>query len=140
MTFENLQNEAIFALKNKDKFRRETISALVGAVKNLAINKGCRENIPEEIVNEALLKEQKTINEMIETCPATRTDLLQIYNAKKEIIDSFAPKLLSDEAEISKFILSLGIEISKANRGNIMKALKGKVDMKVANKVLASMM
>jgi uncharacterized protein YqeY len=53
-----------------------------------------------------------------------------------EIVKEYAPKLLTDEKEIWDFIQSLNIELITANRGLIMKELKGKVDMKIANKIL----
>lgn len=137
MILKILQDEMITALKAKDKFRKDVISSLVSAVKKAGIDNGCRDNIPESMVDAALLKEQKTMQEMIDTCPAERPEILESYLAKKKIIDEFAPTLLTDPADVEKFIDSLGIEISKQNRGAIMKALKGKVDMKVANTIIS---
>ena len=99
-----------------------------------------KENITEELVNEIILKEQKTFQEMIDTCPDSHIDRKEEYKAKKVIIDEFAPKLLTEEKDIENFILALGIEVSKNNRGVIMKELKGKVDMSISNKVLGEMM
>ena len=62
------------------------------------------------------------------------------YNTKMAIIDEFAPKLMTDETEIKAFVEGLGIELIKANRGQIMGALKGKADMKAANKVVGGML
>ena len=56
------------------------------------------------------------------------------------IIAEFAPKLLTDPDEIKTFIEETGIELVKANRGQIMKALKGKADMKIANGVVGGML
>ena len=39
-----------------------------------------------------------------------------------------------------KSIEGLNLEITKANRGAFMKALKGKVDMKIANLILEEML
>ena len=130
----------IVAMKSGNKLRKNTLSDLIAAIKKAAIDKKMKENITEELVNETILKEQKTFQEMIDTCPDSHIDRKEEYKAKKVIIDEFAPKLLTEEKDIENFILELGIEISKNNRGLIMKELKGKVDMSIANKVLGKMM
>ena len=140
MTLETLQKEMIAAMKAKNKVRKNTISSIVSAVKKAAIDNKCKDNITEELVNTVILKEQKTMQEMIDTCPADRTDLLTEYKEKMTIIAEFAPKLLTDPDEIKTFIEETGIELVKANRGQIMKALKGKVDMKIANGVVGGML
>ena len=140
MKLETLQKEMVTAMKNGEKLKKNTLSDLIAAIKKAAIDKKVKDNIPEELVDEVILKEQKTFQEMIDTCPAERQDLKSDYLAKKNIIDAFAPSLLIEENDIKDFILNLNIEINKSNRGLIMKELKGKVDMKVANKVLGEMM
>ena len=140
MTLETLQKEMIAAMKAKNKMRKDTISSIVSAVKKAAIDNKCKDNITEELVNTVILKEQKTMQEMIDTCPADRTDLLTEYKEKMTIITEFAPKLLTDPDEIKTFIEETGIELVKANRGQIMKALKRKADMKIANGVVGGML
>ena len=140
MTLETLQKEMIAAMKAKNKVRKDTISSIVSAVKKAAIDNKCKDNITEELVDTVILKEQKTMQEMIDTCPADRTDLLTEYKEKMTIITEFAPKLLTDSDEIKTFIEETGIELIKANRGQIMKALKGKADMKIANGVVGGML
>lgn len=140
MKLETLQQEMIVAMKSGNKLRKNTLSDLIAAIKKAAIDKKMKENITEELVNEIILKEQKTFQEMIDTCPDSHIDRKEEYKAKKVIIDEFAPKLLTEEKDIENFILALGIEVSKNNRGLIMKELKGKVDMSIANKVLGEMM
>lgn len=137
MTLEFLQKEMIKAMKDKNKKRKEVISALVQAVKKYGIDNKCKDNILENQVDMVILKEKKTMQEMIDTCPKEREDLLNDYKEKMTIIDEFAPVLMTSEDEIKDFVNSLGIELTKANRGNIMKELKGKADMKIANKVIS---
>ena len=140
MTLEILQTEMISAMKNKNKIRKDTISSMIDAVKKATITKEGRIEITEELVNKVILKEKKTMQEMIDTCPASRAETLQEYKEKLTIINEFAPQLITDVQEIENFIHSLGIELTKANRGSIMKELKGKVDMAAANKVLGGML
>ena len=148
MTLEKLQSEMVQALKNGDKFRKGVISTLIGDIKTAAINKNCRSGITEEFVDEVLLKCKKTAQEMIDTCPADRVETLAEYQKQLEIINEFAPQLITDETQI-KTILALRtsdekIDWVKANRGKIMKIaateLKGKADMSVVSKVVGEML
>lgn len=142
MTLETLQAEMISAMKNKNKTRKDTISSLIGAIKKTAIDKMCKDDITESLVNEVILKEKKTVQEMIDTCPVERTELLNEYTERLKVIDEFAPQIVSDESEVSKMIYNLlaSIDIQESGKSAVMKTimpkLKGKVDMKVANKVL----
>lgn len=148
MTLEFLQKEMITALKAGDKTRKGVISDLVGAVKKAAIDKGCRDNCTEDFVDSVLLKEQKTMKEMIDTCPVSRPEILAEYKAKMAIINEFAPTLLTDPTEIHNRIVALlttsGVEASKKNKGQIMKiimpSLKGKADMSIVNKVISEVL
>ena len=140
MTLEKLQAEMIAAMKSKNKLRKETISSIVQAVKKFGIDNMCKDNITEEQINAVILKEKKTMQEMIDTCPEDREDLSRNYKSKMMIIDEFAPALMTSKNEIQDFVNSLDIELTKANRSIIMKALKGKVDMKIANQVVSSML
>ena len=141
MDLKVLQNEMVAALKARNKFRKDVISSLVGAVKKAAIDKNCRDNVTEELVNAVLIKEQKTMQEMIDTCPATRPEVLAEYTAKKQIIDEFAPQVITDPAQIKTMVEAIGIDLTKKNRGAIMKVLKDNlVDMKVANQVVGGML
>ncbi len=144
MTLEILQSEMILALKNGDKFRKNVIADIVGNVKKAAIDKNCRDNIAEVLVDEVLLKCKKTAQEMIDTCPADRVETLAEYNKQLEIINEFAPRLITDEADIYNMIQNAlvknHIEPIKKNKGAAMKIIapmfKGKADMKVVSKVV----
>ena len=140
LTLEFLQAEMIAAMKNKDKLRKDTISSLVQAIKKFGIDNKCKDNITNEQLSSVILKEKKTMQEMIDTCPADRTDTLAEFNARMAIINEFAPTLMDNEDAIKTFIQNLGIEPIKSNRGEIMKALKGKADMKIANQVVSQML
>jgi uncharacterized protein YqeY len=136
MPLSYLQKEKINAMKNKDVRRKNVLSEIIDTCQKAVITPKGRLELTEQIVNENLIKYQKMVQEMIDTCPSSRTDLLDEYKANMEIVKEYAPKLLTDEKEIWDFIQSLNIELITANRGLIMKELKGKVDMKIANKIL----
>lgn len=140
----DLQDAMIVAMKNKDKFRKDSIAALVSAVKKVGIDNGCREDIPDEMANQAILKEMKSVKEQIDTCPAERAELLEEYTKRYEIMSEFAPKLLSEDELKAIITEKFSDIIATGNKGDIMKAvmgeLKGKADGKLINQVVASLM
>ena len=141
MELQTLQKDMIAAMKAKDKVRKDAISSLVSAVKKVAIDEGCRDDI--KLVDRVILKELKSVKEQVDTCPADRTDLKDEYQARYDIINEYAPKLLS--AEEVKIILAerFADVLATKNKGQIMKAvmaeLKGKADGKVINQVVAEL-
>lgn len=148
MTLEKLQSAKITAMKEKDNARRDALTAMIDACQKAAITNKGRIEITEQLVDEVLIKYQKTIQEMIDTCPDDREDLLGKYHAEMAIVKEYAPQLITDPVEIKSTIHTildtLGIEESKQNRGNIMKAIiphfKGKADMKIVSQVVAEML
>lgn len=147
MTLEMLEKEMTKARRNRDTVRITAISGLVNAVKVAAINERCKDNITEEFVNNILIKEQKTVQEMIDTCPADRTDLMKEYKNRMAIVKEFAPQLLTDATEIKNQIMDAingEVEFTKSNKGKIMKIIapifKGKADMKIVNQVIGEML
>ena len=143
MDIKTLQKDMIAAMKNKDKPRKESISALIQAVKKMAIDEGCRDDIPTEMVDRVILKEMKTVKEQIDSCPADRTDLKDEYQARYDVIAKYAPKLM-DASEIKAYLTEKHADlIASGNKGQIMKTimpeLKGKADGKVINQVVAEL-
>ncbi|MCD7832483.1 MAG: GatB/YqeY domain-containing protein [Lachnospiraceae bacterium] len=143
MDIETLRKDMVAAMKAKDKPRKEAISSLVSAVKKVAIDEGCRDDIPEEMVDRAILKELKSVKEQIDTCPDARADLKAEYQFRYDVIAEYAPKLLS--ADEVKAILQekFADVLATKNKGQIMKTvmgeLKGKADGKVINQVVAEL-
>lgn len=141
MKLEQLQQDMIAAMKAREKSKKDSVSALVAAVKKVAIDEGCREDVPEELVDRVILKELKTVKEQIDTCPADRTDLLAEYQARYDVMSKYAPQMMSVE-EVASYITSHFAEVAATkNKGQIMKAvmteLKGKAEGKVINEVVA---
>ena len=143
MKFETMQKDMIAAMKARDKGRKDSISALISAVKKLAIDEGTREDIQDELVDRAVLKELKTAKEQLDTCPAERTDLKAEYQLRYDVISEYAPKLMSAE-EVEAFLKDKFADvIATKNKGeimkNVMKELKGKADGSGINKVFAEL-
>ncbi len=143
MQMEQLQKDMIAAMKARDKARKDAISSLVSAVKKLAIDEGCRENIPEELVDRAILKELKLVKEQLDTCPVERVELKASYQVTYDVIKEYAPAMMSEE-EIKTFILNnFADAVSTKNKGMIMKGvmaqLKGKADGSLINQVVGDL-
>lgn len=143
MQFETLQKAMIDAMKARDKERKDSISVLVSAAKKLAIDAGCRENIPEEMVDQAILKEIKSVKEQLDTCPAERADLKEAYEKRFAVMQEFAPNMLSAE-EIKALIMDKFADVvASKNKGlimkNVMGELKGKADGQLINQVVAEL-
>ena len=134
MTINQLQAEMIVCMKQGDRERKAVISDLIAQIKKAAIDKGCRDNITEEFVNAEILKAKKIFQEMVDTCPAHRTDLLEDYNHRLDIVKEYAPSLMDDEDTILHQIVTYyeGPNTKK----DIMKWFntnyRGRMDMKVA--------
>ncbi|MBQ5561170.1 MAG: GatB/YqeY domain-containing protein [Lachnospiraceae bacterium] len=143
MEFNTLQKAMMDAMKARDKERKDSIAVLVSAVKKLAIDNGCREDIPENLVDQAILKEIKSVKEQIDTCPADRTELKEQYTNRLAVMEEFAPRMLSAEEVENILTDKFADVIATKNKGQIMKAvmaeLKGKADGKVINEVVGKL-
>jgi len=143
MEFQALQKEMIAAMKAKDKPRKESISSLVAAVKKVAIDEGCRDDITEELVNRVILKEMKTVKEQIDSCPDERAELKAEYQARYDVYNEFAPKLMSEDEVRAVINEKFADVIATKNKGMIMKTImpefKGKADGKVINQIVSEL-
>ncbi|HCJ06822.1 MAG: GatB/YqeY domain-containing protein [Lachnospiraceae bacterium] len=143
MQLETLQKDMIAAMKAHDKQRKDAISSLISAIKKVAIDEGHREDIKEDLVDRVILKELKTVKEQIDSCPADRTDLKEEYQLRYDVINEYAPALMSAE-EVKAFIEEKFADvIASKNKGmimkNVMPELKGKADGKVINEVVGEL-
>ena len=132
MQMEQLRKDMMAAMKARDKERKDAISSLVSAVKK-----------NEDMVNVTIMKELKTVQEQIDSCPADRTDLLEEYRKRYDIMKEYAPKMLSKEEVTAIVKEKFADVIATKNKGQIMKTimpeLKGKADGKVINEVVTEM-
>ena len=143
MDIKTLQKDMIVAMKARDKARKESISALIQAVKKVAIDEGCRDDIPDEMVNKVILKELKTAKEQIDSCPDDRTDLKEEYQARYDVFNEYAPQLMSAEEVEAELKEKFADVLATGNKGQIMKAVmpafKGRADGKVINQLVSKL-
>ena len=132
------------AMKDKSKERKESLSMLLSALKNTAIDK--RADLTEEEENAVVLKEIKQCQEAIDTAPAGREDVIQENTARIAVYQEFAPRMMDrDEiaAVVDQVLAELNLSAPTAKeKGLIMKTLmprvKGKADSALVNQVLTS--
>lgn len=143
MDMKTLQKDMVAAMKAKDKVRKDAISSLISAVKKVAIDEGCRDNIPDNMVDRVILKEMKSVKEQVDTCPDERAELKAEYQARYDIIAQYAPQLLSADEVKAILTEKFADVLATKNKGQIMKAvmaeLKGKADGKVINQVVSDL-
>lgn len=143
MTFEKLHGDMVAAMKARDKERKGVISTLIADVKKAAIDQGSREDIPEELVDQVILKSLKTAKEQLDSCPDNRAELKAEYQYNYDVISEYAPRMMSP-GEIRDFLSNNFADVlATKNKGQIMKvvmpALKGKADGKTINQIVAEL-
>lgn len=143
---DEVRKAMVTAMKEGNKERKDSLSMLLSALKNKAIDK--RADLTEAEENEVVLKEIKQTKETLEMTPADRTDIMEECKNRIAVYEEFAPKMLSVE-EIRDVIQGVLDELSipaptAKDKGKIMKVLmpkvKGIADGKLVNEVLGSML
>lgn len=143
---DEVRKEMVAAMKAGNKDRKESLSLLLSALKNKAIDK--RSDLTEEEENEIILKEIKQTKETLELSPSDRTDIIEECKKRIAVLEEFAPKMMDEEqikAVIEEILLALGItEPCIKDKGKIMKELmprvKGKADGKLVNEVVGNIL
>ena len=143
---DEIRAEMVKAMKNKDKDRKETLSMLLAALKNKAIDK--RADLTPEEEFEVVKKEIKQTKETMDLAPADRTDIIDQCKARLAVLSEFAPEEMREDAiraVIQEVLTGLGIEKPTGNdKGKIMKELmpkvKGKADGALVNKIVGEML
>ncbi len=142
---EEIRKDMVTAMKAGEKERKATLSALLTALKNKAIDK--RADLTEEEEVQVILKEIKQTKETLDTTPADRTDIIEECTKRLSVLEEYAPKMMDTEeikAVIQEVLSALGIDAPTAkDKGRIMKELmprvKGKADGKLVSELVASL-
>ncbi len=141
---DEVRKDMVAAMKAKDKDTKDTLSLLLAALKNKAIDK--RADLTEEEEVAVILKEIKQTKETMELAPADREDIINECKKRIAVLENYAPKMMdADEikAIIAGVLSDLGIEKPTGkDKGKIMKELmpkvKGKADGKLVNEIVGS--
>lgn len=143
---DEVRSAMVQAMKAGDKETKESLSMLLSALKNKAIDK--RADLTEEEEVQVVLREIKQTKETLEMTPADRVDIIEECEKRLAVLEPFAPKMMGEEEirEVIKSVLAeLGLEApTNKDKGKIMKELmpkvKGKADGKLVNDIVLSFM
>lgn len=143
---DEVRADMVKAMKAKDKDTKETLSMLLAALKNKAIDK--REDLTPEEETQVILKEIKQTKETLDMTPADRIEIIEECNKRLTVLEQYAPKMM-DEAEIKKVVASvlaeMGLDAPTAKdkskiMKNLMPKVKGKADGKLVNEIVSTFM
>lgn len=143
---DEVRSNMVTAMKAGDKDTKETLSMLLSALKNKAIEK--RADLTEEEETQVIMKEIKQTKETLEMTPADRTEIIEECEKRLAVLEQYAPKMMGEEeikSVIHATLSELGIDSpTPKDKGRIMKELmpkvKGKADGKLVNELLVSLM
>lgn len=143
---DEVRAKMVEAMKNRDKERKDTLSMLLAALKNKAIDK--RADLTEAEENEVIKKEMKQTQETLDLAPADRTDIREECEKRLAVLKEFAPEEMSEDeirAQIAEVLGSLGIEQPTVkDKGKIMKELmprvKGRADGAAVNRLVGELL
>ena len=150
MTYNELQNAKVAAMKSGDKVRIKVLNDIIVLVQKEQTKGKTKVEATDDMVAQCATKAQKTLEEMVATCPdsGAYAERKADYLAQLAVVKEYAPQMITDAEEIKNLILDIlgsnKIELVKKNKGLVMKAvmpvLKGKVDMAIANQVIGGLL
>ena len=128
--------------------KRDCLRFVISEIKNMTVNANPQnqKEITDEICLSVLRRSEKTHGDSIEQfSSAGRVDLADKENLELSVIESFLPKMMSEDetkAALEKYILENGIEPLKKNIGVVMKGISSiaGVDKRVASRILSSIL
>lgn len=143
--FEKVQADMYTAMKSGDKEKANTLRNVLSKLKDKQIEK--REDLSDEEeikILQTLVKQRKESIELYEK--GGRDELVAIERQEMEIINSYLPKMMSDDSikNIVKSVIESSGANSMADMGKVMpevmKQGKGLIDGKTAQKFVSEML
>ena len=138
---EKLMEDLKDAMKNKDELKKNTVTMIRAAIKQIEVDK--RVELEDNDVIDIISKEAKKRKDALaEFEKAGRQDLIDQTNAELALIKTYLPEELSEE-ELTKIIeetiTEVGAETMK-DMGKVMQAVKaktaGRADGKTINEIV----
>lgn len=141
----DVHQKMVDAMKEQDKQKKDAYSNILAALKAKA-KELMVDDLTDEQAAQVIMKLAKQNQESIDTCPKSRTDILDGLKYERDIILQYMPKQMDEgeiKTKISEVLFELGLSApTMKDKGKIMKVLmprvKGKADGKLVNTVLAS--
>ena len=141
----NITDEMYLSMKSGDKEKANTLRTLISKLKDQQIK--LRKDISDEEalkIIKTLVKQRKESAEIYSK--AGREELAEKENFEISILDNFLPKLMSEE-DVLSLIKKIVDETNAKELSDIGKVMplvmqigKGKVDGKIANSILRSLL
>ena len=141
----NITDEMYLSMKSGDKEKANTLRTLISKLKDQQIK--LRNDISDEEalkIIKTLVKQRKESAEIYSK--AGREELAQKENFEISILDNYLPKLMSEE-DVLSLIKKIVNETNAKDLSDIGKVMplvmqrgKGKVDGKIANSILRSLL
>jgi len=147
MLFEKINQDFKSAMKERNQIKLDAIRFLYSQIKKEAIDKGNRDDVPDELVIQVLKRRIKQGKDSIEKfTQADRKDLVQNETDQLEYLSVYMPEMMTKE-EIEKIVKNKIEELaitdpSKKGQlmGMLMKQLKGKADGTIVKQVVDALL
>ena len=147
MTIEMLEQERNLARKNGNSERLLVLNDIIAKARAKETAGKKKIELTEQLVNDSLVEYRKMLKDGIKQMPEGHA-VRAMYEEQLEILSEFCPTVLEDENKIKNLITKVlheqNIEVSRKNRGRMMKALIPALraeytDMDIAMPIIESM-
>lgn len=147
MTIEMLEQERNLARKNGNSERLLVLNDIIAKARAKETAGKKKIELTEQLVNDSLVEYRKMLKDGIKQMPEGHA-VRAMYERQLEILSEFCPTVLEDETQIEDLITKVlheqNIEVSRKNRGRMMKALMPALraeytDMDIAMPIIESM-
>lgn len=147
MTIEMLEQERNLARKNGNSERLLVLNDIIAKARAKETAGKKKIELTEQLVNDSLVEYRKMLKDGIKQMPEGHA-VRAMYEEQLEILSEFCPTVLEDENQIKNLITKVlheqNIEVSRKNRGRMMKALIPALraeytDMDIAMPIIESM-
>ena len=147
MTIEMLEQERNLARKNGNSERLLVLNDIIAKARAKETAGKKKIELTEQLVNDSLVEYRKMLKDGIKQMPEGHA-VRAMYEEQLNILSEFCPAVLEDEIQIKNLITKVlheqNIEVSRKNRGRMMKALMPALraeytDMDIAMPIIESM-
>ena len=147
MTIEMLEQERNLARKNGNSERLLVLNDIIAKARAKETAGKKKIELTEQLVNDSLVEYRKMLKDGIKQMPEGHA-VRAMYEEQLNILSEFCPTVLEDENQIKNLITKVlheqNIEVSRKNRGRMMKALMPALraeytDMDIAMPIIESM-
>ena len=126
MTIEMLEQERNLARKNGNNKRLLVLNDIIAKARAKETAGKKKIELTEQLVNDTLVEYRKMLKDGIKQMPEGHA-VRAMYEDQMMILEEFCPPVLEDEIQIENLIIktlySNNIEVSRKNKGKMMKAL-----------------